>query len=98
MKFLVGFWALLATFLSFAAIAAEYPEPQQEDWIAKDFKFHTGEVMPELRLHYTTIGDPTGMPVIVHMEAAVQLKACSRQLSLANCLAPANRSMQLSIT
>ena len=34
-------------------------------WIARDFKFHTGEVMPELRLHYTTIGARDGIPVVV---------------------------------
>ena len=31
----------------------------------KDFKFHTGDTMPELRLHYTTVGEPTGQPVLV---------------------------------
>src|SRR5436305_6022157 len=45
--------------------AADYPAPQQADWIAKDFRFHTGEVMPEVRLHYTTIGAPTGEPVLI---------------------------------
>jgi homoserine O-acetyltransferase len=50
---------------SFAALAADYPAPKQGDWIAKDFKFHTGETMPELRLHYTTIGEPDGQPVLV---------------------------------
>jgi len=50
---------------SFAALAADYPAPKQGDWIAKDFKFHTGETMPELRLHYTTVGEPTGQPVLV---------------------------------
>jgi homoserine O-acetyltransferase len=50
---------------SFAALAADYPAPKQGDWIASDFKFHTGETMPELRLHYTTIGEPTGQPVLV---------------------------------
>jgi homoserine O-acetyltransferase len=50
---------------SFAALAADYPAPKQGDWIAKDFKFHTGQTMPELRLHYTTIGEPTGQPVLV---------------------------------
>ena len=50
---------------SFAALAADYPAPKQGDWIAKDFKFHTGETMPELRLHYTTIGEPSGKPVLV---------------------------------
>ena len=50
---------------SFTAVAADYPAPKQGDWIAKDFKFHTGETMPELRLHYTTVGEPTGQPVLV---------------------------------
>ena len=31
-----------------AALAADYPAPKQGDWIAKDFKFHSGETMPEL--------------------------------------------------
>jgi len=50
---------------SFGALAADYPAPKQGDWIAKDFKFHGGETMPELRLHYTTIGEPTGQPVLL---------------------------------
>jgi homoserine O-acetyltransferase/O-succinyltransferase len=51
--------------MSATAMAADYPAPKQGDWIAKDFKFHTGDTMPELRLHYTTIGEPTGQPVLV---------------------------------
>jgi homoserine O-acetyltransferase/O-succinyltransferase len=50
---------------SVEAMAADYPAPRQGDWIAKDFKFHTGEVMPELKLHYTTVGEPSGQPVLV---------------------------------
>jgi homoserine O-acetyltransferase len=50
---------------SFSAFAADYPAPKQAEWIARDFKFHTGEVMPELRLSYTTIGEPGGQPVVV---------------------------------
>jgi homoserine O-acetyltransferase len=46
-------------------MAADYPAPRQGDWVAKDFKFHTGEVMPELKLHYTTLGETTGEPVLV---------------------------------
>ncbi|WP_420869854.1 alpha/beta fold hydrolase [Bradyrhizobium septentrionale] len=46
-------------------MAADYPAPQDGEWIAKDFRFHSGEVMPELRLHYTTLGAPTGQPVLV---------------------------------
>ena len=47
------------------AAAAEFPAPREADWIARDFRFHTGEVLPELRLHYTTVGDPGGQPVLV---------------------------------
>jgi homoserine O-acetyltransferase/O-succinyltransferase len=59
--------ALSAVFAmtSFAALAADYPAPKQGDWIARDFKFHSGETMPEVRLHYTTVGEPTGQPVLV---------------------------------
>jgi homoserine O-acetyltransferase len=53
------------TALSVTAMAADYPTPKQGDWIARDFKFHTGQTMPELRLHYTTVGEPTGQPVLV---------------------------------
>ena len=51
--------------LSAVALAAEFPAPKQGDWVAHDFRFHTGEVMSEVRLHYTTIGDPSGIPVVV---------------------------------
>jgi homoserine O-acetyltransferase len=51
--------------ISTSVMAADYPAPRQGDWIARDFKFHTGETMPELRLHYTTVGEPSGQPVLV---------------------------------
>ena len=43
------------------AIAA----PQTVHWIARDFRFQTGEVLPEVRLAYTTVGNPEGEPVLV---------------------------------
>jgi homoserine O-acetyltransferase len=51
--------------VSFASYAADFPPPKQSEWTARNFKFHTGEVMPELRIHYTTIGKPDGIPVLV---------------------------------
>jgi homoserine O-acetyltransferase len=59
--------ALSAVFAmtSLTTVAADYPAPKQGEWIARDFKFHTGETMPELRLHYTTVGEPGGQPVLV---------------------------------
>ncbi|HEY0236447.1 MAG TPA: alpha/beta fold hydrolase [Afipia sp.] len=44
---------------------ANYPSPKSGDWIVRNFKFHTGETMPELRLHYTTIGESSAEPVLV---------------------------------
>jgi homoserine O-acetyltransferase len=54
----------LVSFLSFAS-AQNYPAPKQGEWIVKDFKFHTGAVLPELKLAYTTVGEPTGEPVLL---------------------------------
>ena len=45
--------------------AADYPAPAEGTWVVRDFRFHTGEVLPELRLHYTTVGAPTGEPVLI---------------------------------
>ena len=41
-----------------AAWAAEYPEPAEGEIVFKDFHFATGEMLPELRLHYRTLGTP----------------------------------------
>jgi homoserine O-acetyltransferase/O-succinyltransferase len=35
-----------------------YPPPAQGDFLIRDFHFKSGEVLPELKLHYTTIGTP----------------------------------------
>ncbi|MGE5094586.1 MAG: alpha/beta fold hydrolase [Betaproteobacteria bacterium] len=57
--------SLAAGLVAIAAAAADYPAPRDADWIARDFRFHTGEVMPELRIHYKTIGAPGGEPVLI---------------------------------
>ncbi|RDJ25269.1 alpha/beta fold hydrolase [Bosea caraganae] len=57
--------AAILSFATFAASAADYPAPKRGTWVAKDFRFHTGEVMPELKLGYATIGDPSGEPVVI---------------------------------
>jgi len=51
--------------MAFPTSAADYPAPKEGDWIVRNFRFHTGEVLPELRLHYTTVGAPTGEPVLI---------------------------------
>jgi homoserine O-acetyltransferase/O-succinyltransferase len=59
--------ALVVAFasISVTSMAADYPAPREGDWVARNFKFHTGETLPELRLHYTTIGEASGQPVLV---------------------------------
>ena len=38
--------------------AAEYPAPKEADFVLRDYKFASGDTMPELRLHYRTLGEP----------------------------------------
>jgi homoserine O-acetyltransferase/O-succinyltransferase len=35
-----------------------WPTPREDDFIAHDFHFQSGEIMPEVRMHYTTLGKP----------------------------------------
>ena len=58
---------LLAAFAIAASVAraADYPQPKPGDWIAHDFRFHTGEVMKEVKLHYVTLGDPKNNAILV---------------------------------
>jgi homoserine O-acetyltransferase len=44
--------------LSACAHGAEFPAPVEGDLVVHDFKFTTGESIPDLRMHYTTIGSP----------------------------------------
>ena len=62
---LAGMLAAMLALVAVSAAAADYPAPKQGEWIARDFRFHTGEVLPELRLHYVTIGEPSGEPVLI---------------------------------
>jgi homoserine O-acetyltransferase len=56
---------LILTLLCGGASAADYPAPKHGEWIARDFRFHTGETLAEVRLHYVTVGEPSGIPIVV---------------------------------
>src|ERR1700731_772231 len=43
-------------------VGAEYPAPTEGDFTIRDFKFASGETLPELRLHYRTLGKPEKDP------------------------------------
>jgi homoserine O-acetyltransferase len=54
---------LVAALLAIANVAqAQTPAPKYDvregDFTVRDFKFHTGESLPELHLHYRTLGRP----------------------------------------
>ena len=51
--------------LAITGWAADFPAPREADVVLPEFRFHSGEVMKDVRLHYTTIGAPTGEPVLV---------------------------------
>jgi homoserine O-acetyltransferase len=58
MKFHRTFSVLLISFAALALHAANYPEPQPGNFVVKDFQFKAGEKLPEVRLHYYTLGTP----------------------------------------
>ena len=54
---------LLARFLFLLAFgsalhAANYPAPAEGDFVARGFRFGSGATLPELRVHYRTLGKP----------------------------------------
>ena len=56
----------LAPFLAaLSADAADYPEPVEGDHVIEEFTFHTGDVIRDLNIHYYTVGDPAGEPVLL---------------------------------
>jgi len=56
---------VVVSLMALSAAAQNYPTPKEGDWIARDFRFHTGEAMSELRLHFRTVGEPSGEPVLI---------------------------------
>jgi homoserine O-acetyltransferase/O-succinyltransferase len=67
-RFLNHLAACLIAIAAVAALpvgAADFPAAQEGSWTVRDFRFHTGEILPELKLHYRTVGAPGGEPVLV---------------------------------
>jgi homoserine O-acetyltransferase/O-succinyltransferase len=52
------FVILLSALIASIASAADYPTPTEGDFTIHDFKFQSGETLPELRIHYRTLGKP----------------------------------------
>jgi len=47
------------------AMAQPSVQPKSAVWVAKDFRFHTGELLPELKVGYVTLGDPAGETIVI---------------------------------
>ncbi|WP_157463039.1 alpha/beta fold hydrolase [Curvibacter gracilis] len=62
---LLAAMVLSAATLSSPAQAADLPAPREGDWRVPDFRFHDGSTLPELTLHYTTLGSPDKPAVLV---------------------------------
>jgi homoserine O-acetyltransferase len=45
--------------------AEDYFNKKSQIWLAPDFKFHTGEIFKELKLGYTTLGNPSNPAVLI---------------------------------
>lgn len=58
MMFSRYFHFFLGTFLLAPVVseAAPFEKPREGDFMARDFRFDSGETLPELRLHYRTLG------------------------------------------
>jgi homoserine O-acetyltransferase len=56
---------MVAALLCAAAPAAAAPPPREGDFVIHGFRFHDGSVLPALRQHYTTLGDPMNPAVLV---------------------------------
>lgn len=50
--------SLLAALFAARAVGANYPPPAEGDFLIRDFRFASGESLPELHLHYLTFGTP----------------------------------------
>ena len=66
MRWLAGLWMAVAVSTAVADDArAAGPAPVERDVVLRDFRFHTGEVLPEVKLHVTTLGEPSGIAVLI---------------------------------
>ncbi len=57
--------SLIGAALLPAALAQAQPVTGEGTWVVRDYKFQSGELLPELKIHYHTVGAASGEPVLV---------------------------------
>ena len=62
MKILFFIAFFISTQIGFAA---EFPNQIEGVWTAKNFRFHTGETMQELKIGYITLGSPNNPAILI---------------------------------
>jgi homoserine O-acetyltransferase len=56
--FILLFSSVLLAVSPACAQQATLPASTEGDFVVKNFRFHSGEILPEIRFHYTTLGQP----------------------------------------
>ncbi len=51
-------WCVGLAAVSAAQTPSTFPAPTEGDYVARNFSFGTGDMLPEVKLHYRTIGTP----------------------------------------
>ncbi len=65
LKTIARAWCAMLLAAACTLAAAQFPNQREGNWVAKDVRLQSGEVMPELRINYVTLGNPAGEPVLV---------------------------------
>lgn len=59
------FILVVLAFLAYGSILVHAVEPKEGVFVVNNFKFHTGETLPQLNIGYTTLGDPSNEAVLI---------------------------------
>src|SRR5579862_9189069 len=75
------------------------PQAKEGDFVVKNFTFNSGQTLPELRIHYRTLGTPkkdaqgiVRNAVLVMHGTGGTARSSSDARSLASCFCPDSRS------
>ena len=56
---------VLAALTIAATAQAQVPRADSQTWTIRNFKLHDGSVLPEMKVHYLTLGSPANPAVLV---------------------------------
>lgn len=61
---------LIFSMIPSIGFSSDFLNLKEDDYVIKKFNFHDGSVMENLKIHYTTIGNPQGQPVLILHDTA----------------------------